>query len=207
MVNSTLNKGEGGRYVVTARLIGVNDDAGNVVTLAQNAGETPEAFGKRLADALEPAVKSLADAKACIDQRTAQARQGRRGRGQGPQDAAEPRARRVLPVAPRAGQEGAARGDREAPAGVHQGRSAEPAGLDRARHPVPGRPTTRPTRSWPSSRCSGSRRPTRSCARSCSSTSCSRATRRPRSRWPTKDSSSIRTTPTCTTSRATPASS
>jgi tetratricopeptide (TPR) repeat protein len=71
VVNSTLNKAEGGRYTVTARLIGVSDDAGNVVTLAQNAGEAPEAFGKRLAEALEPAVKSLADAKACIDQRTA----------------------------------------------------------------------------------------------------------------------------------------
>jgi tetratricopeptide (TPR) repeat protein len=73
VVNSTLNKAEGGRYTVTARLIGVSDDAGNVVTLAQNAGETPEAFGKRLATALGPAVKSLADAKACIDQRTAKA--------------------------------------------------------------------------------------------------------------------------------------
>jgi tetratricopeptide (TPR) repeat protein len=70
VVNSTLNKAEGGRYTVTARVIGVSDDAGNVVTLTQNAGETPEAFGKRLANALEPAVKSLADAKACIDQRT-----------------------------------------------------------------------------------------------------------------------------------------
>jgi len=70
VVNSTLNKGEGGRYSVTARLIGVSDDAGNVVTLTQNAGETPEAFGKRLATALQPAVKSLADAKACIEQRT-----------------------------------------------------------------------------------------------------------------------------------------
>ena len=69
VVNSTLNKAEGGRYAVTARLIGVSDDAGNVVTLTQNAGETPEAFGKRLATALEPAVKSLADAKACIEQR------------------------------------------------------------------------------------------------------------------------------------------
>ena len=69
VVNSTLNKGDGGRYTVTARLIGVSDDAGNVVTLAQNANETPEAFGKRLATALEPAVKSLADAKACVEQR------------------------------------------------------------------------------------------------------------------------------------------
>ena len=71
VVNSTMNKGEGGRYLVTARLIGVNDDAGNVVTLAQNANETPEAFGKRLAEALQPAVKSLADAKGCVEQRTA----------------------------------------------------------------------------------------------------------------------------------------
>jgi tetratricopeptide (TPR) repeat protein len=71
VVTSTLNKGEGGRYVVTARVVGVNDDAGTVVTLTQNPGETPAALGKRLADALEPAVKSISDAKACIDQRTA----------------------------------------------------------------------------------------------------------------------------------------
>ena len=71
VVNSTLNKAEGGRYTVTARVIGVSDDAGNVVTLTQNAGETPEAFGKRLANASQPAIKSLADAKACIEQRTA----------------------------------------------------------------------------------------------------------------------------------------
>ena len=71
VVNSTMNKGAGGRYTVTARLIGVNDDAGNVVTLAQNANETPEAFGKRLAEALQPAVKSLADSKSCVEQRTA----------------------------------------------------------------------------------------------------------------------------------------
>jgi tetratricopeptide (TPR) repeat protein len=69
LVSSTLNKGDGGRYTVTARLIGVNDDAGNVVTLTQNPNETPEAFGKRLASALQPAVKSLGDSKACIEQR------------------------------------------------------------------------------------------------------------------------------------------
>jgi len=71
IISSTLNKAEGGRFTVTARLAGVNDDAGNVVSLAQNANETPDAFGKRLAEALQPAVKSLGDAKACIDQRTA----------------------------------------------------------------------------------------------------------------------------------------
>jgi tetratricopeptide (TPR) repeat protein len=70
IVTSTLSKGPGGRYTVTARLTGVNDDAGNVVTLTQNANESPEDFGKRLAKALEPAVKSLDEAKSCIDQRT-----------------------------------------------------------------------------------------------------------------------------------------
>jgi tetratricopeptide (TPR) repeat protein len=69
VLTSTMAKGDGGRYTVTARLKGVSDDAGNVVTLAQNAGETPEAFGKRLVDAIEPAVKSMENAKSCIDQR------------------------------------------------------------------------------------------------------------------------------------------
>jgi tetratricopeptide (TPR) repeat protein len=70
VVNSTMAKGEGGRYTISARLVGVSDDAGNVVTLAQKEGESPQAFGKRLAAALQPAVKSLPDAKACIEQRT-----------------------------------------------------------------------------------------------------------------------------------------
>jgi tetratricopeptide (TPR) repeat protein len=69
LVSSTMAKGEGNRYSVTARLTGVNDDAGNVVTLTQNAGESPDAFGKRLADALEPAAKSLLDAKGCVELR------------------------------------------------------------------------------------------------------------------------------------------
>jgi tetratricopeptide (TPR) repeat protein len=70
VVNSTMAKGDGGRYTVSARLVGVSDDAGNVVTLTQKPGESPQAFGKRLAAALQPAVKSLPDAKACIEQRT-----------------------------------------------------------------------------------------------------------------------------------------
>ncbi len=58
----------GGRTSVTARLTGVNDDAGNVVTLTQQQGQSLEDFGKKLALALGPAVKSLPDAKACVDQ-------------------------------------------------------------------------------------------------------------------------------------------
>jgi tetratricopeptide (TPR) repeat protein len=69
ITTSTLAKGQGNRYNVTVRIAGTNDDAGNVVTLAQKQGENPQAFGKRLAEALEPMVKSLDDAKACIEQR------------------------------------------------------------------------------------------------------------------------------------------
>ena len=59
----------GDRVSVTARLIGVNDDAGNVVTLTQGQGQSLDDFGKKLAQALAPAVKALPDAKACVDQR------------------------------------------------------------------------------------------------------------------------------------------
>jgi tetratricopeptide (TPR) repeat protein len=71
LVSSTLAKGQGGRFTVTARLLGVNDDAGNVITLSQfSRAESPQVFGKRLAEALDPMVESLPEAKACIDQRT-----------------------------------------------------------------------------------------------------------------------------------------
>jgi tetratricopeptide (TPR) repeat protein len=70
LVAGTMARGAGGRTSVTARLTGVNDDAGNVVTLTQQQGQTLDDFGKRLAQALAPAVKSLPDAKACVDQRT-----------------------------------------------------------------------------------------------------------------------------------------
>ena len=63
-------RAQGGRTAVTARLTGVNDDAGNVVTLTQGEGQTVQDFGKKAARALEPAVKTLPDAKACVDQRT-----------------------------------------------------------------------------------------------------------------------------------------
>jgi tetratricopeptide (TPR) repeat protein len=70
LMTGTLAKGENGRTTVTARLSGVNDDAGNVVVITQAAGQSPDDFGKKLAQALAPAVKALPDAKACVDQRT-----------------------------------------------------------------------------------------------------------------------------------------
>ena len=70
LMSGTMARGAGGRTSVTARLTGVNDDAGNVATLTQGQGQSLEDFGKRLALALGPAVKTLPDAKACIDLRT-----------------------------------------------------------------------------------------------------------------------------------------
>ena len=67
LMSGTMAKGAGGRPAVTARLIGVNDDAGYVVTLTQAPGQSLQDFGKKLARALEPAVKALPDAKACVD--------------------------------------------------------------------------------------------------------------------------------------------
>src|SRR3954465_6397949 len=68
VVTSTLASAAGGRPTITARLIGVNDDAGNVVSVPQAQGQTPEDFGKKVAQALQPAGKALPDAKECIDQ-------------------------------------------------------------------------------------------------------------------------------------------
>ena len=68
LMSGTMARGAGGRTSVTARLMGVNDDAGYVVSLIQAPGQSLEDFGKKLARALEPAVKSLPDAKACVDQ-------------------------------------------------------------------------------------------------------------------------------------------
>src|SRR5688572_19278116 len=70
LMTGTMVRGDGGRAVVTVRLSGVNDDAGNVVTLTQGQGQSLDDFGKKLAQALAPAVKAHPDAKACIDQRT-----------------------------------------------------------------------------------------------------------------------------------------
>jgi len=69
LLASTLSRGEGGRYTITARLAGLNDDAGNAVTMTQSPGQKLEDFGNLVADAFGPAVKTSADVKACFDQR------------------------------------------------------------------------------------------------------------------------------------------
>lgn len=70
MLTSLLGKSEAGAYALTARLAGLNDDAGNVVVIQQAPGQAPKAFGEAVADRLAPAVKSADEAKACVDERT-----------------------------------------------------------------------------------------------------------------------------------------
>jgi tetratricopeptide (TPR) repeat protein len=198
LVNATLSKGEGNRYSVTARLSGVNDDAGNVVTLTQNAGESTEAFGKRLASALEPAVKTLDDAKACIEQR------------QSKPDKAADAANKAIKELPDHGLAhyclALLTQDKKGPRDEVVKHLQAAAKGDPLSLPVWTALATQYQQAndtantwWRSSRCSAWPQPTRSCGKSCSSTSSSRATRRRRSRWRTRASRSTPTTPTCTT--------
>ena len=67
LVSSTMTK-TGNQYTLQGRLAGVNDEAGSVATMAQDALSLTD-LGARVADKLEPAYKSLNEAKSCIDQR------------------------------------------------------------------------------------------------------------------------------------------
>ncbi|HOX20395.1 MAG TPA: tetratricopeptide repeat protein, partial [Gemmatimonadales bacterium] len=69
LLTSSLGKNESGVYSVTARLAGVNDDAGNVVVVRQAPGQSAKQFGEAVADQFVPAVKSADEAKECTDLR------------------------------------------------------------------------------------------------------------------------------------------
>jgi len=71
LMTSSLGKNDGGVYVVTARLAGVNDDAGNVVVVRQAPGQSASQFGTAIADQFALAVKSADEAKDCTDLRAA----------------------------------------------------------------------------------------------------------------------------------------
>lgn len=70
LLSSSLGKNESGVYVMTSRLAGVNDDAGNVVVVRQAPGQSIKQFGETVANEFQAAVKSADQAKACVDQRT-----------------------------------------------------------------------------------------------------------------------------------------
>lgn len=69
VITSTLAKNETGQFAVIARLIGLNDPAGNIVAASQWPDDRAMDFGYRIAEALRPAIKSLSDAKTCMEYR------------------------------------------------------------------------------------------------------------------------------------------
>ncbi len=68
VVVSTLNKDASGKYTVTSRFAGTNDDAGTVVSATQAAGQQLGDLGNKVGDGFAPAVKAWNDAKACVEQ-------------------------------------------------------------------------------------------------------------------------------------------
>ncbi len=91
LISTQLAQSQSGRVTVTARLVGLNDDAGTVVVATRSEGQALDAFGNAIADQLQPVVKAAKDAKACIDQRTTDAKK------------AETSARRALQTNPKNG--------------------------------------------------------------------------------------------------------
>lgn len=65
LVSSTLSRAEGGRVVIEARLLGINDQTGYMVRLTQEPNQSFEDLGKAVGDALKPAFNALPDAKEC----------------------------------------------------------------------------------------------------------------------------------------------
>jgi len=65
MVFSVMSREQDGRFSVTTRFAGVNDDAGYVVRQTQSAGETLEDFAKELADQFKDPIRAYKDAKEC----------------------------------------------------------------------------------------------------------------------------------------------
>ena len=91
LLGTHLAQAQAGQVTVTARLIGLNDDAGTVVVATRGSGQSLEAFGVAIADQLQPVVKASKDAKACVDQRSTDAKK------------AETSARRALTTNPKNG--------------------------------------------------------------------------------------------------------
>lgn len=91
LLSTNLAQSQSGQVTVTARLIGLNDDAGTVMVATRGSGQNLDAFGTSIADQLQPVIRASKDAKACVDQRTTDAKK------------AETSARRALQTHPKNG--------------------------------------------------------------------------------------------------------
>jgi len=66
MVYTTLTH-QGDRFIATARVAGLTEEAGNVVVKTQAAGQSPAEFGASLADGFAPLFKVWNEARGCVD--------------------------------------------------------------------------------------------------------------------------------------------
>lgn len=70
LVATNATKTADGHYNVAARVVGIADDAGQVVRASQASGQAVADFGSKVADQLIPIFKAYQDARACNDQQT-----------------------------------------------------------------------------------------------------------------------------------------
>jgi hypothetical protein len=68
LVTSQMSKTPNGQLTLLTRLSGTNDDAGATVRVSNTS---PQALGAAAVEALQPALRSLDDARECMDQRSA----------------------------------------------------------------------------------------------------------------------------------------
>jgi len=65
---STVTRNQAGKFTVSSRLAGVNDDAGIAITETQTGAQTLADLGVKVGESFGPALKAYGDAKACVDQ-------------------------------------------------------------------------------------------------------------------------------------------
>jgi tetratricopeptide (TPR) repeat protein len=70
LVTTSMSKGADAHFVANTRVIGISDDAGQVVKATQAPGQQLNDFGSKMADQLSVIFKAYTDAKACKDQQT-----------------------------------------------------------------------------------------------------------------------------------------
>ncbi|HTS89995.1 MAG TPA: hypothetical protein VMG41_15985 [Gemmatimonadales bacterium] len=67
LVMTSLSHDASGKHLITARLAGLNDDAGTVVTAPQGGSQEHQELGTRIADAFQPTLEAWDDAHRCVD--------------------------------------------------------------------------------------------------------------------------------------------
>jgi tetratricopeptide (TPR) repeat protein len=68
VINSTVTHDVSGKHLITARLAGLNDDAGMVVSTPVVTSQNHEELGSKVADGFSQVLKVWPDVRACVDQ-------------------------------------------------------------------------------------------------------------------------------------------